>query len=193
MKFLITGLGNIGTDYIGTRHNIGFMVLEALANKYHASFSVERYASITSIKHKNKSAILCKPTTYVNLSGKAVRYWLEKEKIEVSNLLIIVDDISLPFSTIRIKPNGSDAGHNGLISINESLGHNNYARLRFGIGNNFPKGAQAHYVLSHFNDEEAKFLPKLLDKSANAIITYMMSGINMAMNEFNKRKPDVNT
>ncbi|PIY03692.1 MAG: aminoacyl-tRNA hydrolase, partial [Bacteroidetes bacterium CG_4_10_14_3_um_filter_31_20] len=158
MKYLIAGLGNIGSEYSDTRHNIGFMVLDALAKTSNAVFETNRLCFNVKIKHKGRTIILIKPTTYMNLSGKAIKYWLEKEKISQEKLLVVLDDIALPFGTVRIKPNGSNGGHNGLKSIDEMLGNNNYARMRFGVGNDFSKGRQADYVLSNFTTEEKKQL-----------------------------------
>ena len=150
MKYLIAGLGNIGTEYQNTRHNIGFMVLDALAKASNATFMTQRYGDVAEMRLKNKELVLLKPSTYMNLSGNAIRYWMEKERIPLENLLVVVDDIALPFGAVRMKARGSDAGHNGLKNIAEVLSTQNYARLRFGIGNNFPRGFKLKYVLSTF-------------------------------------------
>ncbi len=185
MKYLIAGLGNIGSEYSDTRHNIGFMVLDAFAKASNTVFESNRLTSILKIKHKGRTFILIKPTTFMNLSGKAVKYWLDKEKIEQKNLLVILDDIALPFGTIRIKPNGSNGGHNGLKSIDEMIGNNNYARMRFGVGNNFPKGKQADYVLSNFGIDELKQLPNCLDKMKLALLNFGLAGVQDTMSRFN--------
>ncbi len=187
MKYLIVGLGNIGAEYSGTRHNIGFRVADALAESANASFSTERYGDVVHFHLKNKLCTLLKPSTYMNLSGNAVRYWLEKEGIPVSNLLVIVDDIALPFGAIRIKPSGSDAGHNGLKNIAEMLHTQNYARLRFGIGDNFPRGCQIDYVLGHFSLDERQKLPVRVDVAVDAVKAVVLSGIQFAMCNFNNK------
>lgn len=186
MKYLIVGLGNVGQEYEFTRHNIGFRVLDALVKASNTFFEIDRYAYKTTIKHKGKILILIKPTTYMNLSGKAVKYWSNKENIPIQNIFVIVDDIALPFGTIRIRFGGSNGGHNGLANIDEALGSNNYPRMRFGIGNNFPKGKQADYVLSPFLPEEEKLLPFYIERMKNAILTYVSNGIESCMNEYNK-------
>ena len=150
MKYLIVGLGNIGSEYAGTRHNIGFMVLDAFAEASNISFSTQRYGDVATMRLKNKQLVLLKPSTYMNLSGNAVRYWQQKENISLENILVIVDDIALPFGAIRIKARGSDAGHNGLKNIAQMLGTESYARLKFGIGNDFARGCQIDYVLGQF-------------------------------------------
>ena len=185
MKYLIAGLGNIGSEYSDTRHNIGFMVLDALAKTSNAVFETNRLCFNVKIKHKGRTIILIKPTTYMNLSGKAIKYWLEKEKISQEKLLVILDDIALPFGTIRIKPNGSNGGHNGLKSIDEMLGNNNYARMRFGVGNDFSKGRQADYVLSNFTTEEKKQLSTCIEQMKSAILNFGLAGIQDTMSRFN--------
>ncbi|PIX33213.1 MAG: aminoacyl-tRNA hydrolase [Bacteroidetes bacterium CG_4_8_14_3_um_filter_31_14] len=185
MKYLIAGLGNIGSEYSDTRHNIGFMVLDALAKTSNAVFETNRLCFNVKIKHKGRTIILIKPTTYMNLSGKAIKYWLEKEKIYQEKLLVILDDIALPFGTIRIKPNGSNGGHNGLKSIDEMLGNNNYARMRFGVGNDFSKGRQADYVLSNFTTEEKKQLSTCIEQMKSAILNFGLAGIQDTMSRFN--------
>ena len=153
-KYLIAGLGNIGEEYADTRHNIGFNILDALAGASNISFSPERYASTARLRVKNKELVLIKPTTFMNLSGKAINYWLQHEKIPLENLLVIVDELALPFGSIRLKTKGSDGGHNGLKNIQQTLGTTSYSRLRFGIGNDYPKGQQVNFVLSPFSPEE---------------------------------------
>ncbi|MEA5045556.1 MAG: aminoacyl-tRNA hydrolase, partial [Petrimonas sp.] len=153
MKYLIVGLGNVGPDYENTRHNVGFMVLDAFAKASNIVFQDKRYGFVAETRLKNKSLVLLKPSTFMNLSGNAVRYWLQKEKIEDENLLVVVDDLALPFGTLRLKSKGSDAGHNGLKHIQQTIGTQQYARLRFGIGNDFVRGAQVDYVLDEFSDE----------------------------------------
>ena len=187
MKYLIAGLGNIGSEYHYTRHNIGFRVLDALAEASNAVFKDRRYGFVTEVRVKNKTLILLKPSTYMNLSGNAVRYWLKEEKIPIENLLVVVDDLALPFGTLRLKGKGSDAGHNGLRHIQEILGTQNYARLRFGIGNDFPKGGQVHYVLDSFDNEEEAALPEKLQTCGEIIKTFCLAGIQNAMNQFNNK------
>lgn len=188
MKYLIVGLGNIGPEYQNTRHNIGFTILDAFAKVSNVFFTDKRYGTVCEIKLKGRTLILLKPSTFVNRSGLAVRYWMEKEKIEVQNLLVIVDDISLPFGTLRLKPKGVDAGHNGLKSIQETLGHNQYARLRVGIGNNYPRGKQVEYVLGQWTEEEAKALPKLVEQAIEIIKSFCLSGIESTMSQFNNKQ-----
>ena len=159
MKYLVVGLGNIGSEYANTRHNIGFKVLDALAEASNISFMTVRYGDMATLKHRGRTIFLLKPSTYMNLSGKAVRYWMDQERIPRENLLIISDDIALPFGTFRMRKNGSEGGHNGLKSITECLGDNQYARMRFGVGGDFPKGRQVDYVLGEFSDEERKAMP----------------------------------
>lgn len=186
MKYLIIGLGNVGKEYELTRHNIGFRVLDAIAKSSNTFFTLERLALKSQIKYKGKPVILIKPTTYMNLSGKAVKYWQTKENVSLENMFVVVDDIALPFGTIRIRTGGSNGGHNGLANIDEALGTNKYPRMRFGIGNNFPKGKQADYVLSKFTQDEEKLLPFYIERMKNAILFFILEGINNCMNEFNK-------
>ena len=169
MKYLIVGLGNIGAEYLNTRHNIGFKVLDAFAKASNITFSTERYGDVARMRLKNKQLVLLKPSTYMNLSGNAVRYWLDKENIPVENLFIIVDDLSLSIGSIRIKGKGSDGGHNGLKSVAQMTGTQAYARLRFGIGNDFPKGCQIDYVLGEFTDDEEKILDERIGVAVEAI------------------------
>lgn len=187
MKFLIVGLGNIGSEYQGTRHNIGFSVLDALAKASNTSFTTQRYGDVAEMRLKNKQLILLKPSTYMNLSGDAVRYWKNKENIELENILVIVDDLSIPFGTIRMKGKGSDGGHNGLKHINAMLQTESYARLRFGIGNDFPRGAQINYVLSQFSPEQQESLPARIDVAIDAIKAFCLSGLSFAMTHYNNK------
>lgn len=185
MKYLIAGLGNIGDDYAGTRHNIGFDVLEALAKANGVSFKQDRLAAVAEFKYKARIFVLIKPSTYMNLSGKAVQYWMQAEKISIENLLVITDDLALPFGTIRLKGKGSDGGHNGLKNIQETLNSNLYARLRFGVGNEFAQGRQVDYVLGKWGEEERKNLPERLEKCAEAIKAFGTIGIGLTMTNFN--------
>jgi PTH1 family peptidyl-tRNA hydrolase len=185
MSFLITGLGNIGHEYAHTRHNIGFDVLDAWAKASNTTFSTVRYGAITEVRYKGKRFMLLKPSTYMNLSGKAVNYWMQAERFPIEKVLIVVDDIALPFGTLRMRKQGNDGGHNGLKHINETLGHNNYARLRIGIGNDFGRGQQVDYVLSEWNEDEQKTLPALIEKSIEAIKSFGTMGIERTMNLFN--------
>ncbi len=187
MKYLIVGLGNIGPDYENTRHNIGFMVLDAFAKASNIVFQDKRYGFVAEMRLKNKSLVLLKPSTFMNLSGNAIRYWLQKEKIKDENLLVVVDDLALPFGTLRLKSKGSDAGHNGLRHIQEVLGTQQYARLRFGIGSDFPRGAQVDYVLDDFSDEEKKTLPERIETATDIIRSFCLAGINITMNQFNNK------
>ena len=185
MKYLIVGLGNPGAEYENTRHNIGFKVLDALNEASDTSFTTQKNASISSIKYKGRTLHLAKPTTFMNLSGKAVNYWLQKHKVDINNLLIITDDISLDFGTLRLRGKGSDGGHNGMRDIEAVLGHNNYARLRFGVGNNFPKGMQSDYVLSNWNTDEQAKLEERIAQSVKIIQAFCTIGISKAMSDFN--------
>ena len=185
VKYLIVGLGNIGAEYAETRHNIGFKLADYMAKKNNFSFEQKRLAYIGEWKFRGRKIIFCKPTTYMNLSGKAVNYWLQKEKIPIQNLLIIVDDLALPFGTIRIKKKGSDAGHNGLTDIIKTLGHNNFNRMRFGIGDEFSRGKQIDYVLGKWTEEEKEKLPERLEKMSEAVKSFISNGIDRTMNFFN--------
>ncbi len=187
MKYLIAGLGNIGPDYAGTRHNIGFEVLDTLALKFSASWNLDNLAGVTEIKHKGRTLILIKPTTYMNRSGKAVNYWMQKHKIEKENVLVVLDDLNLDFGTLRLKTKGSDGGHNGLKDIDLSLGGNDYARLRIGIGSEFRKGQQVDFVLGKWDKQELKDLPFILDNSADAVLSYASVGPKFTMEKFNKK------
>ncbi len=185
MKYLIAGLGNIGPEYELTRHNIGFLTLDYLAKEKGASFSVERHAMKSEIAHKGRKIHLIKPTTYMNLSGKAIQYWLQELKIPKENLLVVTDDIALPFGKLRMRAKGSSAGHNGLKNIEQLTGGQNYARLKFGIGDNFHKGHQVDYVLSNFSKEEFMELDGPLQKASDMILSFCTIGIVRTMNEFN--------
>jgi len=187
VKYLIAGLGNIGAEYKNTRHNIGFQILDALAGASNISFNDKRYGFVAEYKFKARTFILLKPTTYMNLSGRAVAYWLQKENIELSNLLVLVDDLALPFGTIRVRAKGGAGGHNGLENINQVLGRNDYARLRFGIGDNFHKGFQVDYVLGEWDREEVKELPGKIDTCIEIINSFGTIGTERTMNFYNKK------
>lgn len=187
MKYLIVGLGNIGDEYRDTRHNIGFNVLDAFAKASNIVFKDGRYGATADLSLKGRQLVLLKPSTYMNLSGNAVRYWMQQEKVPLENVLIVVDDLALPFGTLRLKPKGGDAGHNGLKHIAATLGTENYARLRFGIGNNFPKGAQIDYVLGHFSEEEKQQMGERIDTACEIIKSFCLAGIAITMNQFNKK------
>lgn len=187
MKYLIVGLGNIGQEYVGTRHNIGFRIADSLAESLNLDFSTERYGDVARGRLKNKQVVILKPSTYMNLSGNAVRYWKEKEGIETQNVLVIVDDIALPFGAIRMKPSGSDAGHNGLKNIAQMLGTQAYPRLRFGIGDNYPRGCQIDYVLGQFTPEEREALPARVEVAVDAVQTFVLAGLQHAMCDFNNK------
>lgn len=187
MKYLIAGLGNIGSEYADTRHNIGFKVLDFLAEESGIFFSTDRYGDIATLKQKGRTFILLKPATYMNLSGKAVSYWLQKEKIEPENLLVVTDDLALPFGKIRIRAKGSDGGHNGLKNINEILAIQQYARLRFGIGDEFQKGQQVNYVLSPWSEPEIKLLPERLKIAGEAVVSFGLAGLANTMNAYNNK------
>lgn len=186
-KFLIVGLGNMGPDYVGTRHNIGFMIADALADNCNAVFQSCRYGDMAKGRIKNVEVIILKPSTFMNLSGVAVRYWMNKEKLPLENLLVLVDDLALPFGTIRLRSGGSDAGHNGLKNIASELGTQQYARLRFGIGQDFPKGAQINYVLGEFPPQEKKLLPERIMTAVEAIKAFALSGLSFAMTNYNNK------
>jgi len=186
LKYLIAGLGNIGDEYADTRHNIGFMVLDAMAKASNSSFTDRRYGNICSLKYKGREFILLKPSTFMNLSGNAVRYWLNKEKIETENLLVIVDDIALPLGSIRMRPKGSDGGHNGLAHISLVLGTDQYARIRVGIGNGFHRGSQVKFVLGTWSPEESKFLDERIGLVIEMIKSFGTVGTELTMTTFNK-------
>ena len=185
-KFLIAGLGNIGAEYAHTRHNAGFDLATAFVEKHKGLFESDRLADKAIIKLKGKTIHVIKPTTYMNLSGKAVKYWLEKENIETGSLLVLVDEIALPLSRCRIRPSGSDAGHNGLKSIQEALGTDIYPRLRIGIGNDFPKGGQSDYVLGKWRPEEEPLITAKINKCVEIVESFVLAGITRTMNTFNK-------
>ena len=185
MKYLVVGLGNIGAEYAATRHNIGFRVLDALAEASNISFTTVRYGAMATLKHRGRTVYLLKPSTYMNLSGKAVRYWMDQERIPRENLLVVSDDIALPFGTFRMRKNGSEGGHNGLRNITELLGDNQYARLRFGVGGDFPRGHQVDYVLGDFSDEENKAMPERLKLFGDAILSFASVGVDRTMNSYN--------
>ena len=188
MKFLIAGLGNIGSEYELTRHNIGFLTLDRLAESHKMDFTTERLADKTEFKFKGKQLHLIKPNTYMNLSGKAIAYWLQELNIPKENLLVVVDDIALPFGNLRLRQKGSSAGHNGLKNIELMLGGLVYSRLRMGIGSDFSKGHQIDFVLSKFEKEEFKALPAVMDKSIEMILSFCTIGVERTMNFFNKAK-----
>lgn len=195
-KFLIAGLGNIGDEYINTRHNVGFQVAEALAaslqkedekTKSVKLFSSDRYAFVNQSRFKGNRITIIKPTTYMNLSGKAVNYWMQEEKIPFKNLLVVTDDLALPFGTLRLKKKGSDGGHNGLTDIIATLNTNEFARLRFGIGSEFSKGQQVNYVLGKWNEEEEKLLPERIDQCIKIVKSFIGIGIDRTMSDFNNK------
>lgn len=185
MNYLIVGLGNIGREYADTRHNIGFIVLDALAKASNTSFTTLRYGALAEVKMCGKQVYLLKPSTYMNLSGKAVHYWLREEHIPLEHLLIVVDDIALPFGTVRMRKQGSDGGHNGLWSIQQVLETMEYARLRVGIGDHFGKGQQIDYVMGAWDEDEQKELPFVFDKTIEAIRLFVLQGVERAMNKSN--------
>ncbi len=187
MKYLIVGLGNIGSEYENTRHNIGFMVLDALAKASNIFFESNRLAATATYKFKGRTFILVKPSTYMNLSGKAVNYYLQQKKIKQENLLVISDDIALSFGTLRLKGKGSDGGHNGLKDIIATLGNSNFSRLRFGVGSEFVKGKQINHVLSEFAPEEKELLPERLEKASQVIKSFGTIGLGRTMSEFNNK------
>ncbi|MDL2282140.1 aminoacyl-tRNA hydrolase [Parabacteroides sp. OttesenSCG-928-G06] len=187
MKYLIVGLGNIGSEYWGTRHNVGFRVVNRLAETNNTPFTEQRYGAVARMRIKNKELILLKPNTFMNLSGNAVRYWLQKENIPLENLLVVVDDIALDFGILRLKPKGSDAGHNGLKNIQQILGTQEYCRLRFGVGNQFPRGGQVDYVLGMFDPEELEVMPQRLERAIEIIKSFCLAGIQITMNQFNNK------
>lgn len=186
-NFLIAGLGNIGSEYEGTRHNIGFMIVDALAKSAGVEFEDKRYGFVATMPLKGNKLYLLKPSTYMNLSGNAVRYWLQQKKIAVENLLVAVDDLSLPFGKMKLKPSGSEAGHNGLKSITSVLGTQNYSRLRFGIGNDFPRGGQVDWVLGKFPPEQVAQIDERLAVAGEAIKSFCLMGPQFAMNNFNNK------
>ena len=191
MKYLIACLGNIGAEYDDTRHNIGFKVADYLNEDLKGTFTTSRLAQVSELRYKGRTMIVIKPTTYMNLSGKAVNYWLQAEKIKQENLLVVLDDLAIPFGTQRMRKQGSAGGHNGLKNIDECLGNNNYARLRVGISDNFAKGRQVDYVLGKWTSDEEKELPFIEDKAIEAIKAFATLGVDRAMNVANaKPKPE---
>jgi PTH1 family peptidyl-tRNA hydrolase len=187
-KYLIVGLGNIGAEYVHTRHNIGFDVVTAFALKHGGMFMTRRLAEVAELKYKGKIFVCLKPTTYMNLSGKAFRYWIDKEKIPLENTLTIADDIALPLSKLRLRPGGSSGGHNGFADIELTLGTTQYPKLRFGIGNNFPKGMQVDFVLSKWFPEEIQIVQNKIAASIEVIENFTLIGIERTMNEINKKE-----
>ena len=187
-KFLIVGLGNIGPKYENTRHNIGFKVLDDLAKQQNISFTTDKLGDVAIFKFKGRTFILLKPSTYMNLSGKSVKYWMDKEKIAQENILVISDDLNIDFGTFRLKQKGSAGGHNGLKDINEKLGNQNYPRFRFGISAMFGKGRQVDYVLGQWDKDELRYFPELLDKASKLIISFGTAGIGNTMNQYNGKQ-----
>ena len=187
MKYLIAGLGNVGDDYQHTRHNIGFDELDAFAKASNICFEDKRYGAVAEAKYKGRVFVLLKPSTFMNLSGKALNYWMQKENIPIENLLVILDDLALPLGTLRLRSKGSDGGHNGLKSINEVLGRNDYARLRFGISNDFPKGYQVDFVLSRWDDDEKKILAERVPVAIEMIKSFGTIGVQLTMTQFNNK------
>lgn len=187
MKYLIVGLGNIGDEYVGTRHNVGFRTVDAFAQKQGAEWADKRYGAIARTRVKNAELILLKPSTYMNLSGQAVRYWAQQEKIPVEHLLVIVDDLSLPVGKIRMRGSGSDGGHNGLKNIASCMMTQNYPRIKFGIGNEFPKGTQVDFVLGQFSDEDNRIIDEKLDYVGEMIKSFCLQGLDRTMNQYNKK------
>ncbi len=185
MSFLIVGLGNIGSEYDGTRHNIGFEVLDEIAKRYKANFEPDRYANITEISIRGKKVTLIKPTTFMNLSGKAVRHWQSVGKVPNNRIMVVTDDINLDIGKLRIRPSGSDGGHNGLKNINLLLGHNQYPRLKFGVGSDFPRGRQVEYVLGKWGESQRIDVDRLIEKAADAVEVFVARSLQEAMNAFN--------
>ncbi len=186
MKYLIVGLGNIGAQYENTRHNIGFNILDALAKASNIVFTDKRYGFVSEYKLKGRTIILLKPSTFMNLSGNAVRYWLQKENIPQENLLVVCDDLALPFGTLRLKPKGGNAGHNGLGNIQDLIGQN-YARLRFGLGNNYPQGGQVRFVLGEWCEEEQNALPERIETACEIIKSFCLCGTQLTMTQYNNK------
>jgi PTH1 family peptidyl-tRNA hydrolase len=188
-KYLIAGLGNIGPDYDQTRHNIGFDVVDALVRKYGGDLSTQRLAVHADIRLKGKLLVCIKPTTFMNLSGKAIKYWMDKENIPIQRVLVVVDDLALPLDKLRLRPGGSDAGHNGLKDIQATLGTDQYPKLRFGIGNDYPKGRQIDFVLGHWNETEWPVVQDKIEQSVAAIESFVLEGIDKTMNKVNNSAP----
>lgn len=189
-KYLIIGLGNAEDQYTGTRHNIGFEVINALAKQLDVSFKNERYAYVARAKYKGRNLVLIMPTTFMNLSGKAVKYWMGAENVEAQNIIVVSDDLDLPVAQLRIRPKGGGGSHNGLNHIIEILGHGNYPRLRFGIGKNFPQGYQVDYVLGKFTSEERLLIDPAVEKAAEICKSFATAGLQRTMNQFNQKEPD---
>lgn len=187
MKYLIAGLGNIGSEYTNTRHNIGFDILNVMAEQEGLTFEDRRYGGVATYRFKGRTFILLKPNTYMNLSGNAIQYWMQNEKIPVENLLVLVDDLALPFGTLRLKPKGSDAGHNGLKHIQTTLGHSNYARVRFGLGDNYPRGRQIDYVLGEWAADEKAVLKDRIAVAIDMIKSFGTIGLQLTMTQFNNK------
>ncbi len=187
MKYMIVGLGNPGGKYINTRHNIGFLVVEDFVADREGEWETDKLADVARVKFKGRQVICIKPTTFMNLSGKALNYWMQKEKIPLENVLVITDDIALPLGKLRMKGKGSDGGHNGLKDIQNTIGHSNYARLRFGVGNDFPKGRQVDFVLGVWNDEEVAVLPERITTAGEFIKSFVSVGLNLTMNNWNNK------
>jgi PTH1 family peptidyl-tRNA hydrolase len=187
MKYLVAGLGNIGDEYADTRHNIGFTVVDALASGFKSTFDPGRLASVARMSLKGRTIVAIKPTTYMNLSGKSVRYWMQKEDVPKENILVIVDDLALPLGTLRLKTKGSDGGHNGLISIIETIETTEFSRLRIGIGNEFARGYQVDFVLGRWTAEETKILIPRIETTVELIKSFVLIGAERTMNLFNKR------
>jgi peptidyl-tRNA hydrolase, PTH1 family len=187
MKYLIAGLGNIGSEYAKTRHNIGFLVADSLTHQLKGQTEVEKLSIVSRVKYRGRTLVIIKPTTFMNLSGKAIKYWLEKEKIPVDRLLVILDDIALPTGSLRMKAKGGDAGHNGLTDIIEKLGTNVFSRLRIGIGNDFPRGRQADYVLGEWTKSEEKLMIPRIDIATDMVLSYVSVGTNLTMTAFNNK------
>ncbi|MEL6636329.1 MAG: aminoacyl-tRNA hydrolase [Bacteroidota bacterium] len=187
MKYLIVGLGNIGPKYTNTRHNVGFLVVDTLAKEFDSPLRTDQLGTVGEFKHKGRTFVLLKPSTYMNLSGKAVRYWMQKKKIDKRNVLVVLDDLNLPFGKQRLRAKGKDGGHNGLKNIDQVTGGNNYARLRIGIGNEYSRGKQINYVLGEWTAEEEQSLPERLRYAADTVKSFGTIGIDHTMNQFNKR------
>ena len=188
MNYLVVGLGNIGSEYAGTRHNVGFMVLDAWAKASNIVFRTERYGDVAEVSFKGRNITLLKPSTYMNLSGNAVRYWVTKLKLPLENLIVICDDLNLPFGTLRMRKKGSDGGHNGLKNIQELIGTQEYPRIRIGIGNNFQKGGQVNFVIGEMSDEEKNAMPEICGQVINGVKAFTTIGIDRTMNSFNTAK-----
>ncbi len=187
MKYLIVGLGNIGREYENTRHNIGFLVADSLIYQLKGQTEIEKLSLVSRVKYRGRTLVIIKPTTFMNLSGKAVKYWLEKEKIPVERLLVILDDIALPTGTLRMKAKGGDAGHNGLTDIIYKLGTNVFSRLRIGIGSDFPRGRQADYVLGQWTRSEEKLMVPRIDIATDMVLSFVSVGVNLTMTAFNNK------